>query len=181
MENLSNKYFLRITLKEMRNLLTLQRREEATCSLTTQLLPTLSHYPSILSFVSFGSEINTSSLNHALASEKRLLLPKMEGNSLKIFRVNDLKTELIVNAYGIYEPNPGLCEEVAIRGISVVLVPALGFDQRHHRLGYGKGCYDRFLALVPHTLTIGIGFKEQLIEQLPIDHTDIPLEKVSLF
>ena len=52
-------------------------------------------------------------------------------------------TRLVKNQYGIPEPVDGI--EVPSQKIDVVFVPLLAFDHKGHRVGYGKGFYDRFL------------------------------------
>jgi 5-formyltetrahydrofolate cyclo-ligase len=58
-----------------------------------------------------------------------------------------------------------------------VIVPLLAFDRRGHRLGYGKGYYDRLLAASQAT-TIGVGFAAQEIDALPAQAYDIALDYV---
>lgn len=172
---------LRNSLKKIREQIPLERREDASYALLNNFLPSLAHYNHILSFVSFGNEIDTSLLNLFLARTRRLVLPKCEKKSLKAYKVANPSSELFPNAFGIREPNPETCEEIDLNTIQLVLVPALGFDSSNHRLGYGKGFYDRFLKEIPDALTIGIGFKEQLIKKLPTESTDVSLKKVVLF
>jgi len=181
MENLLNKNSLRKACKKIRAELTLPRREEASLKLLNRLIPRLVYWDHILSFASFDSEIDTSLLNLYLARTQRLLLPMISGDDLKVFRITNPKTQLKLNSSGIYEPCAQLCVEEDPSILQIALVPALGFDCNNHRLGYGKGFYDRFFKKNSHIQTIGIGFKEQLIAQLPYETTDIALEKVSLF
>ncbi|MFZ0564759.1 MAG: 5-formyltetrahydrofolate cyclo-ligase [Chlamydiales bacterium] len=155
-----------------------KKREEGASKLLS--LP-LSSTGDILSFASFRDEIDTRRLNHYLARTNRLLLPKIDGEELKIFRVNHLEEQLKPNKWGLYEPSSTLCEEINYSRIQTVLVPALGFDTKNHRLGYGKGYYDRFLAQITFCPTIGIGFKEQLVDSLPVEETDVALTAVALF
>ena len=56
----------------------------------------------------------------------------------------DSTTRLIENAWGI--PEPSGTEKVDPKEVDLVIVPLLCFDQRGHRVGYGKGYYDRFLS-----------------------------------
>jgi 5-formyltetrahydrofolate cyclo-ligase len=157
------------------------RRDEAARQLITHLPPLLASYSFVLSFASFKSEIDTSGLNYFLADEGQLLLPKIVGNDLKLFHVTSPSTQLIATPYGLNQPNPKLCEEVLLPSSAIVLVPALGFDRNNHRLGYGKGYYDRFLKKMAQVATLGIGFKEQFVSCFPVTTHDFPLEKVSLF
>ncbi|MCP9752054.1 5-formyltetrahydrofolate cyclo-ligase [Ferruginibacter sp. HRS2-29] len=81
----------------------------------------------------------------------------------------------VKNRYGIGEPESG--EEMPVGEIDLVIVPMLAFDVNGHRVGYGKGYYDRFLKRCREDV-IRIGFSFFEAEQ-PIDDTDewdVPLD-----
>ncbi|AHM61957.1 5-formyltetrahydrofolate cyclo-ligase [Flammeovirgaceae bacterium 311] len=83
--------------------------------------------------------------------------------------------ELQENKWGIPEPVGGaVCP---VEKIDAVLVPLLAFDRLGHRLGYGAGFYDRFLAgCAPHALSVGLSLFPPLEEPIPgIFPTDITL------
>ena len=178
MENRSNKPFLRQKLQSLRENLSNERRREAEKALFASFHAT--SHQNILSFVSFSGEIETTLLNRTLAEQGRLLLPKMVGSSLEIYRVSAHATQLEQNACGLWEPIPSQCEHVLYDTIDMVLVPGLGFTPKNHRIGYGKGFYDRFLPKVK-CKAFGIGFKEQLLSSLPVETTDFPLDSLFLF
>ncbi|MGV3585800.1 MAG: 5-formyltetrahydrofolate cyclo-ligase [Adhaeribacter sp.] len=84
------------------------------------------------------------------------------------------ETELVQNKWGITEPQGA--EAVAIEQIDMVLVPLLAFDTQGHRVGYGKGFYDRFLALCrPNTLKVGLSLEEPIAVITDIHAGDTPL------
>ncbi len=87
----------------------------------------------------------------------------------------DTDVQLKENQWGIPEPTDGLA--CPVEKIDAVLVPLLAFDREGHRLGYGAGFYDRFLAdCAPHALSIGLSLFPPLEEPIPgIFPTDIPL------
>lgn len=63
--------------------------------------------------------------------------------------------------------------------VDVVVVPGLAFTRRGDRLGQGGGWYDRFLAgLRPDAVTIGVGFREQLVDHLPVEPHDVRLHQI---
>lgn len=71
---------------------------------------------------------------------------------------------------------PGDTDPATLR---VVVVPGLAFTRDGHRLGQGGGHYDRFLPrLAAGALRIGVGFREQLVDDLPIEPHDIVLDAV---
>ncbi len=57
----------------------------------------------------------------------------------------------------------------------VIIVPMLGFDKNLHRIGYGGGYYDKFLATQPRAKKIGVCFEAGKVENLPAEAHDIPL------
>jgi 5-formyltetrahydrofolate cyclo-ligase len=76
-------------------------------------------------------------------------------------------TQIKKNEYNIPEPVDGL--EVPATKIDVVFVPLLTFDKKGHRVGYGKGFYDKFLSeCKPETIKIGLSFfePEELISDI---------------
>lgn len=137
----------------------------------------------ILSFYSFQDEISTLKINLHLASQNRLYLPRVHGGELKVYVVHNLDKHCTPNQWGIFEPDPSLTEETQLEETATILVPGLAFDKNFHRLGYGKGFYDRFLAsLVPTIQIIGVGFEEQFSSSpLPTEPHDISLDRLLLF
>jgi 5-formyltetrahydrofolate cyclo-ligase len=151
-----------------------ERRTKAAIAITNHLFPA----GVIASFSSFREEINTQPLNLLLAQKGRLVLPRVEKEHLVFYHVNHPDKELAPSQLGILEPIPSLCK--AAEKIDVILVPALAFDKELHRLGYGKGYYDRILTRTS-AFSIGIGFTEQLTELLPHDSHDRELKELCLF
>ncbi len=85
------------------------RRKEAADALLTSLYPKLEG--NVLSFASKDDEIDLTEFNERLVDEGRLLLSRVEGDSLAIYRVTDYSSQLLVSKWYIDEPNPALCEE----------------------------------------------------------------------
>jgi 5-formyltetrahydrofolate cyclo-ligase len=178
----ADKDLIRSLLKQKRSALSQERRNEASCALFSSLPLRLKSFQSVLSFHSIDAEIDTALLNAELASEKKLFLPKVAKDTLLIYQVTDLGK--LLPSYGkLLEPDPTQCAQINLDKIECVLVPGLGFDQHKHRIGYGKGHYDRLLAqlktLPSPPKIIGLGFKEQLLDQiLPQEAHDISLDEI---
>jgi 5-formyltetrahydrofolate cyclo-ligase len=68
--------------------------------------------------------------------------------------------------------------EIPADSFDVILVPCLAFNERRHRLGWGGGWFDRFLARQPEALKIGLAYQESLIIGLAQEAHDIPLDMV---
>lgn len=63
--------------------------------------------------------------------------------------------------------------------IDLIVVPLVAFDERGHRLGYGGGCYDRYLPQLNAACTVaGVAFAEQQVQTLPHNAHDIPLPHI---
>lgn len=135
----------------------------------------------ILSYWPIGSELDLAPLNRVLAQEGRLLLAGVFDDKIIPFEIRDPDTELKLVRMRIWEPDPSRCLPVEISQIDFVLVPALCFDRKNNRLGYGEGWYDRFLSKYPELYSIGVGYQEQLSNELiPKDIWDIPVREVIL-
>lgn len=169
-------------LKSLRQNISENRQREASLQACEKLYQKSQKASYVLSFASVDSEINLWALNEKLFQEKRLVLPTINHeNKLIPLLVTNLN-QLVAGRYGILEPK--LQYETSINSvmIDIALVPGLGFDLKtNHRLGYGKGYYDRFLASAPSIKTWGIGFLEQTVENLPQCEHDIALHDIFLF
>jgi len=60
----------------------------------------------------------------------------------------------------------------------LIIVPALAFDKRNHRLGYGGGYYDNFLVHHPNAYKVGIAYSFQEVKQIPLESHDVKLDNV---
>ncbi len=106
-------------------------------------------------------EIETEFILQILAGkDKEIVVAKsnFEDATMSHFLLTD-NTRFAVNDYGIPEPVDGL--EVPVQKIDVVFVPLLAYDKKGHRVGYGKGFYDKFLSeCKPETVKVGLSFFE---------------------
>ena len=168
-------------LKIIRQEIDPRRRKEAS-ELAYEKLKLLTQKAGfILSFASFGSEIDLWPYNKFLAEEGRLVLPRIADEELHLYQIQDFN-HLESRTWGVQEPIPSLCCLVDLSEIVIALIPGLGFDpEAKTRLGYGGGYYDRLLAKTKSTQTWGVGFHEQLAKGLPCDTHDRPLNKIYLF
>lgn len=68
---------------------------------------------------------------------------------------------------------------VSAEALDMVVVPLVAFDRAGARLGYGGGCYDRYLPMLsPACQIIGIAFDEQRVDHVPTDAHDLPLPNI---
>ena len=159
-----NKKELRKKYKDLRSQLTTNEVEELSLSIANQLLKMAiwqkTYYHLFLPIEKL-KEINTEYILQILAGkDKEIVISKsdFESGLMTHYLLTD-NTKISNNSYGIPEPVDGL--EVPVSKIDVVFVPLLAFDKKGHRVGYGKGFYDRFLSeCKPETLKIGLSFFE---------------------
>ena len=100
----------------------------------------------------------------------------IEEGGLRLF-VPTHESAFRVGAYGIMEPDPGLCAEVSPDELDAIILPAIGFDPQCRRLGQGGGYYDRLLARTA-CFTAAVGFDCQLVERVPCEETDKTVDVV---
>ena len=114
-------------------------------------------------------------LEETLAGGKFVALPCFDPDKLLYTprRVTNLHEQLVSGRFGIREPAAN-CTEIPLADLDLVLVPGITFDLQGHRLGRGKGFYDRLLANFGGT-KIGIAFDEQLVEVIPTENQDVQM------
>jgi 5-formyltetrahydrofolate cyclo-ligase len=115
----------------------------------------------------------------AWGAGKIVLLPKVLLAERRMTPVRWLSAddEMRVGSFGIGEPASG--EAWPIEEIDLIVVPAVAYDRAGRRLGRGGGFYDRFLAQSGlRAVTCGLAFARQVVEELPAEPHDYPVEIV---
>jgi len=116
------------------------------------------------------NEVATNAVaSHALKERKSLIYPRIKGDELEFVAVQSL-SDLSPGVFGILEPRGDTL--VPIEQLDLIVVPGVVFDRIGHRLGYGRGYYDRALAACrADCLKVGFAYDSQVIESLPAaDH-----------
>ena len=188
MEITNNKRQIRREILSKRDSLIQEERDKASLMMTERILGHQWFYLSntILGFASYGSEISTDELLlEALKLGKKVYLPKVIENDMVFYRINSLN-ELKEGYKGIREPIGDtevyeFREETAKH--TLMIIPGVAFDSLRNRIGYGKGFYDRFLADKEELQlrTLAVGFKCQLVDEIPTENNDIKPYQVILF
>ncbi len=133
----------------------------------------------LLLYCSLPDEVDTHRLIEQLSGEgRRVLLPVVVDDENMILREYTGPQDLCEGAFHIMEPRGKEFPEEDYSQIEVAVVPGMSFDSLGNRLGRGKGYYDRFLRLVPHTYKIGVCFDFQKVEQVPAEMTDVKMDEV---
>lgn len=182
MTSLPSKASLRKDCKKILSRLSDQRKQRAQKEAFLSLFPRLNEFFLILSFASMPTELSTKKINLYLAKKEKLVLPKITQGHLELYKVIDPEKDLICHPHTLLlEPSMAKAIKVDPSEIDFALIPGLAFDRRNHRLGYGKGYYDRLLPLLG-CKKVGLGFQEQfLTDLLPINDWDYPLDELALY
>lgn len=130
----------------------------------------------IYGYLPYNQEVRTvPMLQQALKDGKKVAVPKCYGEEMRFIYMEDLS--LVEKGYaGI--PEPIADEPIAHDETALVLMPGLAFDAKGHRIGYGGGFYDRFLAKEPNHPTLALCYAFQMLPQLETESHDIPVDTV---
>lgn len=141
----------------------------------------------IMLYHSLPDEVNTHALiMQLLCQGKTVLLPRVVSDTDMVLHRYTAGTALAASAdYGILEPNG---EEYTPQMLldamgedhagAVAIVPGMAFDAKGHRLGRGKGYYDRFLSRVPSIYKIGLCYPFQMADAVEHDDYDISMDEI---
>lgn len=169
---------LRKKIREQKRAMTPERIEQASDKLGELFRATelYRNAKTIYGYLPYNQEVRTvPMLEQALADGKRVAVPKVYGDEMKFIYLTDL-TQVEDGYAGI--PEPVADGPVADDPTALVLMPGLAFDKEGHRIGYGGGFYDKFLAQEPNHPTIALCYDFQMLGQLPTEEFDIPVDCV---
>jgi 5-formyltetrahydrofolate cyclo-ligase len=170
---------LRQRLRAERNALDETRVRAASAHVCAHVLglPAIARAQTVALYAAIQRELDVSPVAVALlARGARVAYPRIDGDRLAFHAVRDLG-QLAPSTFGIPTPAEAL-PVVPTAELDAVVVPALAFDERGHRLGYGRGYYDGELAAAPRALRVGVAYDFQLVDELPVHTADQPVDVV---
>lgn len=175
----TNKAVLRRQLLALRTALAPEERARQNLAIHRRFfeLPLFHSARAILGYYPTASEVDALPiLVEAHRAGKHVALPRVDGNALRLHRWVP-GDPLERGSLGIQEPLPR-AEGEEDDAVDVVLVPGVGFDRSGHRLGMGRGFYDRLLPRLGGAQRVGLAFTFQIISRIPADENDIRMEWV---
>lgn len=137
----------------------------------------------ILAYVSYRSEVDTIELiKQAVADGKRVFAPKVHGDDMEFWQIDSME-DLQSGYQGISEPEETLSfsayQKVHRDDKILMWMPGAVFDVQRHRIGYGKGFYDRYLEslgkdadIEGKLTTIALAYHCQVLAQIPNEPHD---------
>ena len=173
-----DKKALRKQIREQKRAMTPAQIEEASEKLGRMFLASSQYREAktVYGYLPYNQEVRTvPMLARALADGKRVAVPKVYGDEMRFIYLTDLND--VAEGYsGI--PEPISDGPLGDDPTALVLMPGLAFDREGHRIGYGGGFYDKFLAAEPNHPTLALCYDFQLVEYLPTEEFDVPVDLV---
>lgn len=170
---------IRKTVRELKKTTPKERQEMASLAIQEKILAMeeIRSAATILLYYALPDEVDTRVLLRRLSNReegnKKVILPVVEGEFLilKEYIPSDVKE----GYREILEPQGEECINPA--EIEIAVIPGVAFDSSCNRMGRGKGFYDK---LLPHLKcrTIGLGYGFQIVEKIPCEPFDKPLDCV---
>ncbi|MEW6236750.1 MAG: 5-formyltetrahydrofolate cyclo-ligase [Candidatus Omnitrophota bacterium] len=144
-------------------------------------LPEIQAAQCVAAYASLPTEAGTDEMISSLLDQKKhVVLPRVNGNNLELYRIRDLRDDLAPQgAFSIREPIPNRCERISPSSVDLFLIPGVAFDPFGSRLGFGAGYYDRLLSLRRQdAAAAALAFEFQVVHALETTERDIPADLV---
>ncbi|MDO4334963.1 MAG: 5-formyltetrahydrofolate cyclo-ligase [Bacteroidales bacterium] len=166
---------IRRKIKQLRMMLSDIEKEQAAQEVFARLENTAAFMMAdkILVYHSLPDELQTISFLKKWAGRKHFFLPRVNGVNLDLLPY--VEGNLERGAFDIEEPTGS--ELADVDEIDLMIIPGVAFDRRRNRLGRGKGFYDRLLSTSRAT-KIGVGYEFQLMDEMPCEPHDVPMDIV---
>ena len=180
-----NRHTLRKQLRAQRQHINATQQRQAATLITQQLtaLPIFKQSYTIAGYYAQGQEVNPQPLlEEAWTHHKTCYLPLLQTEEAALlFARYRLGDTLQLNPYGIAEPLP--YQIIAPEALDMVLLPLIGFDLEGHRLGSGKGYYDRTFSFLTRITgkkpyLVGLAYECQKTKTFLPEKWDIPMDAV---
>ena len=125
---------------------------------------------------SLKNEVSTKELiNYSLDNNKVVVLPRVYNKTLRFYQIS-YQEKYELSSFHIEEPEDNISKYISKDKIDLIIVPGICFDLNGNRIGYGKGFYDSYLT--DEMNSIGVCFKEQIINTIPSDNHDKKMKKI---
>ena len=173
-----NKQELRRMIREKKRAMTTQEIEAKSAELGRLFRETEAYRAAktIYGYLPYNQEVRTvAMLEQAMRDGKRVAVPKCYSDEMRFIFMDDLSN--VEKGYANI-PEPIADEPVADDPTALVLMPGLAFDREGHRIGYGGGFYDKFLAAEPGHPTLALCYDFQMMAHLETEEYDIPVDTV---
>ena len=134
----------------------------------------IAKFNSICVYIDFNNEVETKNIiKYAMDNNIKVSVPFLvDDHNMKLKYINDYEKDINRNTrFGNGEPFEH-CKDCHIEEVSMFIIPAIAFDEKCNRLGFGKGYYDNILKLNKNALRIGLAYDYQILPSIPKDDND---------
>ena len=171
---------IRLIARRAKAAMTADERRLCSETLSRRLLnlPTIQQARTLLLYYPLPDEVDIRPVIETLCRDttKTVLLPRVVSDTaMQPVRYN-AGDNLTTGAYGIKEPTGEVFTDYDT--IDTAVVPGMAFDPQGHRIGRGRGYYDRLLPLLHNAHRIGVAFPCQLFTNLPAQNCDVPMNEI---
>ncbi len=169
---------LRASLKQKRASISESNRESHSKIIADRLfeLKEIQEANIVFAYISYATEVMTHEiLKKLLEDGKKVVVPKILSSKKMVAQHFVSWDDLEPGTLGILTPKNG---DITQEPVDVAITPGLGFTEQGHRIGFGAGYYDRWFATHDVRLKVAIAFETQIIESLPTEDTDIPVDYI---
>ncbi|MDR1171570.1 MAG: 5-formyltetrahydrofolate cyclo-ligase [Bacteroidales bacterium] len=174
---MDEKALLRHEVKRLKGLLTEddRLRKSVTIWEKVEAMPRFGRAASVLLYWSMPGEVYTHDFVRRWSREKTIILPAVAGDHLRLVQFEGEQSLRRNATMNLYEPQGD--DFPSPLSIELAIVPGIAFDCYNHRMGRGRGYYDRLLPVL-HTYSIGVCFDFQLFDSIPSGEHDAPMDEV---
>ena len=168
----------RAKLKQIRSSLPAESRQSGSETIFNNLLSLeeVRNAETVFIYISYGNEVDTHDLlKYFLTRGKKLAVPKILPSKTMIAVPFSGWKDLAPGELGILTP---VSDQAYGGNIDVVITPGLGFTRQGHRIGYGRGYYDKWFAQNRHNSRIALAFEATVLDKIPSNENDIRMDMI---
>lgn len=151
----------------------LQARSEPIWRQVEQL-PEFQQAATVAAYWSLPDEVDSHGFVEKWCGEKRMLLPVMLPDCALELREYRPDCRMNEAGFSIREPEGAAIDPSQV---DLILIPGMAFDRHGHRLGRGKGYYDRLLCRMT-AVKVGVCYEFQFLDAVPADPHDVAMDRV---
>ena len=173
-----DKKALRREIRDKKRAMTLEEIDRRSARLGELFVATEAYRQAktVYGYLPYNQEVRTVPiLERAIKDGKKVAVPKVYGEMMRFIYLDDL-SQVEKSDMGI--PEPIADSPVAEDKTALVLMPGIAFDEIGHRIGYGGGYYDKFLAAEPDHPTVALCYDFQMFAHLDTEEFDVPVDLV---
>ena len=168
---------LRQIIRQRKKELSIEQKLELSDRIFAQIedLPQFKDAHTILAYWAMHDEVQTHDFILRWQHKKRFVLPVIKGDDLELREFTGIDTLKVCDNFNVLEPHAG--EIITPDKIDLVIVPGVAFDIQGNRLGRGKAYYDKLFCNIL-VYKVAVCFELQIVDNIPIEETDVQMDKV---